>query len=198
MLMLQKETGRTEAGCDEAGRGAMAGPVVAAAVILPADFKDPGLNDSKKLTKKQRNEFAAYIREHALAYAIAFVDNSIIDKINILNASIQAMQNAVRQLSIKPEFLLVDGNRFYAIPDIRHECVIGGDAKYASIAAASILAKTSRDLFMEQLHTEYPMYEWINNKGYGTQTHAIAIMQNGLSPYHRKTFQFKSQLRLQF
>ncbi len=198
MLIPFKNPGRIEAGCDEAGRGAMAGPVVAAAVILPPDFNDPGLNDSKKLTKKQRDEFSQIIKQTALCYAIEFIDQETIDTINILNASILAMQKAVCRLPVKPQWLLVDGNRFHSIPDIPHECVIGGDALYTAIAAASILAKTARDQFMEQIHAEYPRYGWINNKGYGTRLHAEAILKHGLSPYHRKSFQFKSQLRLPF
>ncbi len=187
---------KTEAGCDEAGRGALAGPVVAAAVILPKDFMNNELDDSKKLTKQQRIKLREIIEARAVSFSVQFLDHTIIDQINILNASIQAMHNAVDQLNIKPDYLLIDGNRFHAYPSIPHLCIIGGDGLYMSIAAASVMAKTSRDKYMTELHEQYPVYGWNENKGYGTKKHVEAIIRYGLCPYHRKTFQLKSQLRL--
>ncbi len=179
-----------EAGCDEAGRGCLAGPVFAAAVILPSDFYHPFLNDSKQLTEKQRMLLKPYIEENALAYAVAQVDNEEIDRINILNASILAMHKAVERLSLEPQLLLIDGNRFKPYKKIQHKCVIKGDSIYASIAAASVLAKTNRDLFMEQLAIDYPIYGWKKNKGYATALHRESIRQNGPSPFHRKSFRW--------
>lgn len=179
-----------EAGCDEAGRGCLAGPVVAAAVILPKDFYHPLLNDSKQLTEKHRMLLKPIIEEQALAYAVAMVDNEEIDKINILNASILAMQKAVEQLNVTPELLLIDGNKFKPYKDIPHHCVVKGDSIYASIAAASVLAKTNRDIYMEQLAEDYPQYGWKSNKGYPTVQHREAIRVGGPSPFHRKTFRW--------
>jgi ribonuclease HII len=177
-----------EAGCDEAGRGCYAGPVFAAAVILPKDFTHPFLNDSKKLTVEQRNELRPLIEREALTYAVAFVDNDEIDIINILKASFKAMHLAIDQLKLQPQLLLIDGNRFTAYPQIPHHCIIEGDGEYASIAAASVLAKTYRDEYMQQLHKEFPVYHWKSNKGYGTPAHRNAITEYGLCKYHRKSF----------
>lgn len=177
-----------EAGCDEAGRGCYAGPVFAAAVILPHNFYHPLLNDSKQVKEIDRLILRDYIQTHATNYAIAQVNNVEIDEINILKASIKAMHLALDALHIIPNSLLVDGNRFYSYKQINHQCIIKGDGKYASIAAASILAKTTRDEFMEKIHEEYPMYGWKKNKGYGTLQHRKAIEQFGLTPYHRKSF----------
>lgn len=177
-----------EAGCDEAGRGCLAGPVVAAAVILPADFDLPLLNDSKKLSHKVREVLKVQIKEQALAWSVMAIDNETIDQINILNASILGMQRAVDGLSVRPEFLLIDGNRFKKHQDIPHRCIVGGDGKMASIAAASVLAKTYRDELMVQLHDEFPMYDWDKNKGYPTKKHREAIALNGITCYHRRSF----------
>ncbi|WP_276502560.1 ribonuclease HII [Terrimonas pollutisoli] len=177
-----------EAGCDEAGRGCFAGPVFAAAVILPKDFCHPLLDDSKKLTVEERNELRPVIEQQAISYAVSFVDNNEIDTINILKASFKAMHLAIAQLTQQPGLLLIDGNRFTAYPKIPHHCIIKGDGKYASIAAASVLAKTYRDEYMEQLHDEFPVYHWKNNKGYGTPFHRNAIAEHGLCKYHRKSF----------
>jgi ribonuclease HII len=177
-----------EAGLDEAGRGCLAGPVVAAAVILPRDFHHPFLTDSKQMTLRQRNELKRLVREYAIDYAIAEVDAAKIDEINILKASILAMHLAVDQLTERPEHLLVDGNRFYSYPLIPHTCVIKGDSKYFSIAAASILAKTHRDEWMEKVAQEHPDYGWERNAGYPTLQHRKAILEKGLTKYHRKTF----------
>lgn len=178
-----------EAGCDEAGRGCLAGPVFAAAVILPPDFYHPLLNDSKKVSELNRNELRIYIEQQALAYAVARVNEEEIDHINILQASIKAMHLAVDQLKITPSFLLIDGNRFVTYPKIKHQCIIKGDELYASIAAASILAKTWRDEYMLNLHTHFPYYDWNTNKGYGTVAHRRAIEKHGLCIHHRKSFQ---------
>ncbi len=177
-----------EAGCDEAGRGCLAGPVFAAAVILPQNFYLEGLNDSKKLTHKQRDELRPLIEKDALAWAVAMVDHEEIDRINILNASFLAMHRAIEKLKIQPEYLSIDGNRFKAYPKIPHTCVIKGDGKYLNIAAASILAKTHRDEFMLNLAKDYPHYNWQQNKGYPTKAHRKAVLEMGLSPFHRKTF----------
>jgi len=177
-----------EAGCDEAGRGCLAGPVVAAAVILPEGFNHPLLNDSKQLTHKQRLELRAIIESQALSWAVAKVDNTEIDQINILRASIKAMHLALDQLSEKPALLLIDGNRFQKYKDIPHQCIIKGDGKYQSIAAASILAKTHRDEFMEKAHQAFPVYGWNQNKGYPTTIHRKAIKEYGLTHLHRKSF----------
>ncbi len=177
-----------ECGCDEAGRGCLAGPVVAAAVILPSDFDCPQLNDSKQLTEKERDALRPFIEKNALAWAVAEVDNHEIDKINILNASILAMQRAIAKLKIRPGFIIVDGNRFKPFEDIPHQTVVKGDAKYLSIAAASVLAKTHRDALMLQLHAEFPMYDWAQNKAYPTLKHRNAIRLNGVTPYHRMSY----------
>ncbi|HLP73928.1 MAG TPA: ribonuclease HII [Bacteroidales bacterium] len=177
-----------EAGCDEAGRGCLAGPVAAAAVILPRRFKHPVLNDSKQLTAKQRDELKFEIMDRAIAWKVAFVDNEEIDKINILRASIKAMHIAIEGLEIIPEFLLIDGNRFYPYKDFKYKTIIRGDGTYFSIAAASVLAKTFRDEYMEKLHNDYPIYGWDTNKGYPTPEHRDAILRYGLTPFHRKTF----------
>ncbi|MBL4861829.1 MAG: ribonuclease HII [Crocinitomicaceae bacterium] len=177
-----------EAGCDEAGRGCLAGPVVAAAVILPENFSNEILDDSKKLTEAKRKKLRPIIEQEALAYGVAFVSEKEIDKINILNASFLAMHRAVDQLSTKPEILLIDGNRFNPYPDIPHECIIKGDGKYLSIAAASILAKTYRDEYMEKIHQEHPEYEWNNNKGYPTVKHRNAIREHDACKHHRQSF----------
>jgi ribonuclease HII len=187
-----------EAGCDEAGRGCLAGPVYAAAVILPCDFDDPRLNDSKKLTEKNRNILRLRIEQDALAWAVASVDNLEIDKINILNASLLAMHKAIALLTIRPNFLLVDGNRFKPYDDIPHACQVRGDSRFKSIAAASILAKTHRDDFMRSIHTIYPKYMWHLNKGYPTEKHLDAIFTEGSTPFHRKSFKPKKQLKFEF
>ena len=178
----------TEAGLDEAGRGCYAGPVFAAAVILPKDFHHPLLNDSKLLTEKQRDLLRPVIEKESIAFAVACVDNDTIDEINILQASFAAMHLSLNDLKVIPEFLLIDGNRFKPYQNIPHQCIIQGDGKYASIAAASILAKTYRDEFMQKLHASFPQYGWDTNKGYGTATHRIAIEQHGLCCHHRKSF----------
>ena len=182
-----------EAGCDEAGRGCYAGPVFAAAVILPIDFYHPDLNDSKQVTPEKRTELKFFIKDNAIAYAVAMVDNDEIDQINILRASFKAMHLALDKLRKRPSFLLIDGNRFYPYKKLKHQCVIQGDATYASIAAASILAKTHRDSYMRQLHKEFPYYNWRRNKGYGTEEHRNAIEKHGLCKYHRKSFNINAQ-----
>lgn len=188
-LLPYLHPGIVEAGCDEAGRGCLAGPVACAAVILPEGFGHPLLNDSKKLTERQRNELRPIIEREAVAWAVVMVEPSEIDEINILNASIIGMQRAVSALSVKPAHLLVDGNRFKPHPDgIPHTCVVHGDATYASIAAASVLAKTHRDELMMRLHREYPQYDWAGNKAYPTRAHRAAIAQHGPCPHHRRSF----------
>ena len=177
-----------EAGCDEAGRGCLAGPVFAAAVILKKDFSHPLLNDSKKISEKQRYEARTIIEEKALAWAVGQCSPKEIDKINILNASFLAMHKAIEQLSVTPEMLLIDGNRFKPFKDIPFQCIIKGDGKIASIAAASILAKTYRDDFMLKIAQEYPEYDWENNKGYPTQKHRQAVLDHGPTIHHRKSF----------
>lgn len=179
-----------ECGCDEAGRGCLAGPVVAAAVILPPDFQHEMLNDSKQLTEPQRDKLRIIIEKEALAWAVAEVDNHEIDRINILNASISAMQKAISQLKITPGFIIVDGNRFKAYGDIPHKTIVKGDSKYLSIAAASVLAKTYRDELMLRLHHQYPVYDWDKNKAYPTRKHKAAIQQYGLTDLHRMTFKY--------
>lgn len=186
-----------EAGCDEAGRGCLAGPVVAAAVILPKRFSHPFLNDSKKMTEKQREILFPIIKEKALGFAIGVVDHKEIDKINILNASFLAMHRAVDQLPKKPELLLIDGNRFNPYPTINHECIIKGDSKFKSIAAASVLAKVTRDHIMAELAIEFPYYDWSQNKGYPTKKHRLAIQKFGPSPYHRMSFTLLAPEQLQ-
>ena len=180
-----------EAGCDEAGRGPLAGPVYAAAVILPKDFYHPLLNDSKKMTEKARETLRPIIEQEALAWAVVEVSAEEIDSINILNASIAGMQRAVRKLNVKPDFLLIDGNRFKPCDGIPHQCVVKGDATYASIAAASVLAKTYRDEHMRRLAQEYPQYGWDRNMGYPTKEHIDAIIAHGYTPHHRKSFHVK-------
>lgn len=187
-LELFYQTQFIEAGCDEAGRGCYAGPVFAAAVILPPNFHHPLLNDSKQVKESNRNELRLYIEQHAISFAVASVSNTEIDATNILKASFKAMHLAIDALKKKPQFLLIDGNRFTAYKKIQHQCIVKGDGKYASIAAASILAKTYRDEYMQQLHQQYPIYNWCNNKGYGTLSHRKAIEQFGLCEYHRKSF----------
>jgi ribonuclease HII len=177
-----------EAGCDEAGRGCLAGPVFAAAVILPIDFSHPLLNDSKQVLEKDRNELRPLIEDAAIAFAVADVSNDEIDRINILKASFLAMHLALKKLNRSPELILVDGNRFTRYKRIPHRCIVKGDEQFTSIAAASILAKTYRDEYMVRLHEEFPHYKWKNNKGYGTEAHREAINEHGLCKYHRKTF----------
>lgn len=188
ILLPHHTPGETEAGCDEAGRGCLAGPVVAAAVVLPRGFSHPLLNDSKQLSHKQRMELRQVIEQEAQSWAVALVDNHEIDVINILRASIKAMHLAIDQLALVPSLLLIDGNRFQKYQQIPHHCIIKGDGKYQSIAAASILAKTHRDELMEQLHHDYPQYGWSQNKGYPTAAHRKAIKEYGLTPFHRRSF----------
>lgn len=188
MLLPYLEQGRIEAGCDEAGRGCLAGPVFAAAVILPEGYCNELLNDSKKLTEHRRDELRAIIERDALAWAVGVVTAEEIDHINILNASFLAMHRAVDVLTVRPEHLLIDGNRFKPYHDTPHTCIVKGDGKMMSIAAASILAKTHRDEFMARIHEEFPQYAWNINKGYPTKAHRAAISQYGPSPYHRKSF----------
>jgi ribonuclease HII len=188
MLLPHYQIIFTEAGIDEAGRGCYAGPVFAAAVILPKGFFHPLLNDSKQLNEKQRDLLKPIIEKESVAFAVASVDNTTIDEINILQASYRAMHCCIDALKIKPGFLLIDGNRFKPYKSIPHQCIIKGDGKYASIAAASILAKTYRDEFMQKTHLDYPQYGWNKNKGYGTAAHRNAIDQYGLCPLHRKSY----------
>lgn len=187
-----------EAGCDEAGRGCLAGAVYAAAVILPTDYVNERLNDSKKLTEHQRYSLREEIERDALAWAVGVVLPAEIDKINILNASFLAMHRAIDQLSIRPQHLLIDGNRFNKYHDVPHTTVVKGDGKFLSIAAASILAKTYRDDYMNKLHEEYPMYDWKGNKGYPTKKHREAIAKYGTTPYHRMTFNLLGDGQLSF
>lgn len=188
-----------EAGCDEAGRGCLAGPVVAAAVILPRNYRHPVLNDSKKLTRKQRDELREEIMASAIAWNVAFVDNNEIDTLNILRASVKAMHLAIDGLSKKPEFLIIDGNRFFPYGNTGYRTVIKGDGIYFSIAAASVLAKTHRDEFMEKIDEEYPYYGWKQNKGYPTKEHRSAILKYGISPWHRRSFSLLNmQLEISF
>lgn len=189
----------TEAGCDEAGRGCLAGPVVAAAVILPKNFKHPVLNDSKKLTPKQRMLLRDEIIDSAVAWSVAFVDNVEIDEMNILRASIKAMHLAIEGLQKEPQFLLIDGNRFYPYKSINHCTVVRGDSIYFSIAAASVLAKTSRDEYMNKIHAGFPQYGWDKNKGYPTSYHRAAILNHGITPYHRRSFSLlDTQMKFEF
>ena len=188
MLLPYLEQGRIEAGCDEAGRGCLAGPVFAAAVILPEGYCNELLNDSKKLTEHRRDQLRTIIERDALAWAVGVVTAEEIDHINILNASFLAMHRAVDALTVRPEHLLIDGNRFKPYHDTPHTCIVKGDGKMMSIAAASILAKTHRDEFMARIHEEFPQYAWNINKGYPTKAHRAAISQYGPSPYHRKSF----------
>lgn len=199
MLKQYHYKNKIEAGCDEAGRGCLAGPVFAAAVILPKNFKNELLNDSKKLSERNRYKLRETIINESVAWAIGIVDNNEIDEINILNASIKAMQLAVSKLNIIPEHLLIDGNRFKSYKKIPHTCIIKGDAKYMSIAAASILAKTFRDDYMIKLHNEFSNYDWNNNKGYPTKKHRKAILEFGITKYHRKSFKLTDeQLSINF
>lgn len=188
MLLPYLQDELIEAGCDEAGRGCLAGPVFAAAVILPKNFSHDILRDSKQLNEKNRVDLRGVIEQEALAFAVSMVDHQEIDRINILNASIKAMHLALAQLRVRPGFVIIDGNRFKPFQDIPFQCVVKGDDKYYSIAAASILAKTYRDDYMLNLSTEYPKYDWANNKGYPTIKHREAVLAFGMSPYHRKTF----------
>jgi len=188
-----------EAGCDEAGRGCLAGPVFAAAVILPKDFTHDTLNDSKKLSSKQRYLLRDEIREKSISWAVASCDNHEIDKINILKASVRAMHRAVEQLTVRPEYLIIDGNYFIPYPDIPHRSIVKGDALFYSIAAASVLAKTYRDDYMIKLAAEYPLYSWEKNKGYPSQEHRNAISKYGITPHHRLSFQLlNGQLEIPF
>ena len=195
-LLLHFKPGLIEAGCDEAGRGCIAGPVFAAAVILPEKFSSDLITDSKILSDKKRRALRPVIEKEALAWAVGYVNNEEIDRINILNASFLAMHRAIEQLITKPELLLIDGNRFTAYRKIPHQCIVKGDSKYLSIAAASILAKTYRDDYMENLHPEYPGYKWSENKGYPTPFHKKAVMNIGISPYHRKSYSLSFQYKL--
>ena len=188
MLRQYLEEGRVEAGCDEAGRGCLAGPVFAAAVILPVDYSNEMLDDSKKLTERQREKLRPVIERDALAWAVGVVTAQEIDRINILNASFLAMHRAIAGLSVSPDFLLIDGNRFKPYPGISHLCIVKGDGKMMSIAAASILAKTHRDEYMRKIYEEYPQYGWNVNKGYPTKLHRGAIAEYGVTPYHRRSF----------
>lgn len=197
MLLQYKNKNVIEAGCDEAGRGCLTGAVYAAAVILPSDFICEALNDSKKLTEKQRYELRPLIEKEAIAWAVGYASPEEIDKINILNASFLAMHRAIKKLTVRPEYLLIDGNRFKPYPDIPHSCEIKGDGRFLSIAAASVLAKTYRDDYMNVLHEQYPQYNWDKNKGYPTKAHRTAIREFGTTPYHRMTFQLlERQLEL--
>ncbi len=199
MLKSSYQTDLIEAGCDEAGRGCLAGPVCAAAVILPANFTHSLLTDSKQLSAKQRYNLRTEIEEVAISWAVDFSDNHYIDQHNILKASIHTMHKAIGQLSVKPQLILVDGNYFIPFPEIKHKCIVKGDSLYFSIAAASILAKTYRDDLMDSLHLSFPQYKWISNKGYPTKAHRIAIQQHGITDYHRKSFHMETdQLSLQF
>ena len=198
MLKLKYQKELLEAGTDEAGRGCLSGPVVAAAIILPDDFSHPFLNDSKQLTEKQRKELKPYIEKHALSWAVAFVSEKKIDEINILQSSILAMHKSIGKLAIKPEFIIVDGNKFKPFKNIPHQTIVKGDAKFMSIAAASVLAKTYRDDFMEKIGLEFPEYNWKQNKGYPTKEHRNAIREFGITKYHRKSFRLlPEQLKLE-
>lgn len=195
-LKIRFSDQKIEAGCDEAGRGCLAGPVVASAVILPDNFKNSLINDSKKLTEKQREKLFPIIKKEAISFGVGIVSCKEIDKINILNASFLAMHRAIDELEIKPELLLIDGNRFNPYHNIDHQCIIKGDGKFLSIAAASIIAKVTRDKMMKILSEEYPYYGWRNNKGYPTKAHRAAILENGDCKYHRKSFKLLSDEQL--
>jgi len=192
-MWLQVEKGKLEAGCDEAGRGCLAGPVTAAAVILPVDFSSKELDDSKKISEKKRYKLRQIIEKESIAYAVAFVEHDKIDEINILNASILAMHRALNKLKVRPQHIVVDGNRFKPYEDIPCKTIVKGDGKYMNIAAASILAKTYRDDFMVKLHKKCPNYSWLTNKGYPTRKHRKAIEKYGITPFHRKTFKLLDQ-----
>ena len=198
MLCKSYTSGLKEAGCDEAGRGCLAGPVFAAAVILPKNYSNDLLNDSKKINRKNRDILRLEIEKKALSWAVASCSAEEVDEINILNASIEAMHRALGELNKRPELILVDGNRFKAFDNIDYKCIIKGDGKFNSIAAASILAKTYRDEYMENLHQKYPVYNWAQNKGYPTKEHKNAISLYGISPFHRKSFKLSEQLRMDF
>ena len=198
MLLPYLHEDLVEAGCDEAGRGCLAGAVFAAAVILPPGFRNEQLNDSKKLTERQRYALREVVEENALAWAVGIVEPAEIDRINILNASFTAMHRAVDKLTIRPQHLLIDGNRFNPYPGIPHTVVVKGDGKYLSIAAASILAKTYRDDYMSRLDEEYPMYDWKKNKGYPTRKHRVAVRRYGTTPYHRMSFNLLGDGQLSF
>ena len=200
MLASHYYEGKVEAGCDEAGRGCLAGSVYAAAVIFPENYQNEELNDSKKLTDKRRKQLREIIQRDAVAWAVGIVTPEEIDKINILNASILAMHRALDQLKVRPEAVIVDGNRFKPYQSLPHTTIVKGDGKYLSIAAASILAKTYRDDYMDKLAEEYPQYDWLSNKDYPTKKHREAIRQYGITPYHRKTFNMlgDGQLSLEF
>lgn len=196
MLLPYYNKGIVEAGCDEAGRGCLAGAVYAAAVILPVDFRNDLLNDSKQLTERQRYALREVIEREAIAWSVGVVSPAEIDEINILNASILAMHRAVDGLKVRPEALIVDGNRFKPYRDLPYTTIVKGDGKYLSIAAASILAKTYRDDYMDRLHDEYPQYDWKKNKGYPTPKHRNGIRQHGTTPYHRKSFNLLGDTQL--
>ena len=196
MSLLTHYSNKVEAGCDEAGRGCLAGPVVAAAVILKNDADYLELNDSKQLTEKKRMQLRELIMKEAMSYGIGIVSPQEIDEINILNASFLAMHRALDQLTLQPELLLIDGNRFNPYKKVKHVCIVGGDAKYQSIAAASILAKTTRDMLMVEYGEQYPVYNWKKNKGYPTREHKQAIADFGTTPLHRMTFNMAIQLKL--
>ena len=198
MGLLTHYSDLVEAGCDEAGRGCLAGPVVAAAVILKKDADYPELNDSKQLTEKKRMQLRELVMKEALSYGIGIVTAQEIDEINILNASFLAMHRALDQLAVRPKLLLIDGNRFKPYKKVKHVCIVGGDAKYQSIAAASILAKTTRDMMMVEYGEQYPVYNWKKNKGYPTPEHKQAIADHGTTPLHRMTFNMAIQLKLDF
>ena len=198
MLSLKFSNFNLETGTDEAGRGCLAGPVTAAAVILPAHFENSMLNDSKQLSEKAREKLRPIIEEQAVSFSVTHLEPLIIDEINILNASIKAMQESVLKLNPKPEYIIVDGNRFKPVLDIPYSCIVKGDAKFMSIAAASVLAKTHRDEYMNRIHEEYPMYNWKQNKGYPTQEHREAIRKYGVTKYHRMSFRLlPEQLKLE-
>lgn len=198
-MLLKSYTDKlTEAGCDEAGRGCLAGPVYAAAVILPKDYSHPTLNDSKIINLKQREILRKEIEKDAISWAVGICTNDEIDEINILNASFLAMHRAISKLKTKAEFLLIDGNRFTPYEGIDHRCIIKGDSKYLSIAAASILAKTYRDDYMVSIHSEFPNYDWHKNMGYPTKKHKMAIAQYGITKYHRKSFRLNEQLKIDY
>jgi len=199
MLKPYHIKGAIEAGCDEAGRGCIAGPVFAAAVILPPEFRNPTLDDSKKLSAAKRQKLRILIEQDALAWSIGVVHAKEIDEINILNASFVAMHHALDSLELRPSHLLIDGNRFKSYGKISHSCIVKGDGIYASIAAASILAKTHRDEFMEALHQDHPVYGWNRNKGYPTRAHRKAVLEHGPTPFHRRSFRLlDDQMRLDF
>lgn len=197
MLKLNYSGFLLEAGTDEAGRGCLSGPVVAAAVILPKEFKHDLLNDSKQISEKKRMELRPFIEKNALAFAVSFIDQKEVDKLNVLQASITGMHRAINQLNVLPEFIIVDGNKFRNYKEIPYKTIVKGDAKYMSIAAASVLAKTYRDEYMQKIHEEFPIYNWKQNKGYPTKEHRTAIRKFGITKYHRKTFRLlPKQLKL--